>query len=509
MRKLSGNWLQEGRPANMEATGSATKATVLLTFMVAAAISAVNFFNPLVSIGIALALVTMLFLVQKPVYSIILLILATPFSMTEILNTQLAGIPGMKLANIMAIAAGGLLLVKKKPAKLSKEDRIFIYGLLILFTAAVFRSIGYIGETYNLIWNDQYSISRYMLSHLIKPLLIFLPFILISVYVRNREDVENLTVGIMGSIVLLSAFLMVLYLFFTDNKLNFEAVRVGFSKVLGMHNNNLADFYIAVYPVLLAYAVSRKSLLWGGGVILSLCAVGIIYSRSAYFVIVLCTLAFFVFTHRAKLLPWVIGAGLVSLNFIPQTIIQRALTGLAENDVNAISAGRVDQIWLPLIREFMAEPLKLIIGAGRYAIMGSDAFKSGKILQVGHAHSMYLDTLLDSGIIGLTFFLIFFYMFLKKFIGAHKYIREKLYVDILIGIEISIAAFLIRGITDSFFFPALTNAFLWINLGLGTAIVYMFREKEGRIPSTVKADDDPRLPDEGKEADGYENSHSD
>lgn len=483
----------------MEKAGSFTKQIFFLTLLVAAVIAAVNFFNPLVSIGIAIALAFLLFLVRKPVYSIILLILATPFSATEILDTSLAGIPGMKIANILAVAAIILLLMKKKPAKLSKEDRIFIYGLLIIFTVAVLRSVSYIGLTYNMIWTDQYSLTKYLLSHLVKPLLIFLPFILISVFVRSKEEIEKIIISVMLSIILLSVTILILYIFFTTDKLNFEAVRIGFSKVLGMHDNNLADFYIAVYPILLAYAVNKKSWFWAGGVFVSLCAIGIIYSRSAYLVIILCTFAFFLVSRRARLLPWVIGAALAALNFIPQTIIQRALTGLADNDLNAISAGRVAQIWLPLIQEFLAQPLKLITGAGRYAIMGTVAFKSGQILQVGHAHSMYLDTLLDSGMIGLIFFLAFFFLFLRKFLGTHKYVHDSLYVDILTGIEISIAAFLIRGVTDSFFFPTLTNAFLWINLGIGTAIVYLFREqvkRQDRQPGERPDGQLDELPDE-------------
>lgn len=463
----------------MESSESRTssKLMLLLSLAVATFLSVVNFVDPLISLGIALVFALILFLSQKPVYSIIFLILATPFSATQILDTTLAGIPGMKLANLLAISAVGFLMLGKKPSKLTGDDKLFIAGLLIIFMTAVFRSVSYIGETYNMIWSDEYSLMKYLLSNLVKPLLVFLPFILISIFVRSRDEIEKIVVSIMLSIVLLSIVLLILYAFFTPNKLNFESVRIGFAKVLGMHSNNLADFYIAVYPVILAYAVSRKSWLWGGGVILSLIAVGIIYSRSAYLVIILCTFSFFLLSRRTKMLPWVGAAGLVSLLLIPQTIIERALTGFANNDVSAISAGRVDQIWIPLLEEFLNQSVKLLIGIGRYAVMGTTVFKNGAILQVGHAHSMYLDTLLDAGLIGLVFFLVSFFHFLKKFISTHKYIGEQLHLDIMIGIEISIVAFLIRGVTDSFFFPALTNAFLWINLGIGTSIVYLYRSK--------------------------------
>lgn len=462
----------------MEKVGSISKTTVFLAIGVAVLIALINVVNPFVSIGIAMVLALALFLVRKPIYSIILLILATPFSATELLDKQLAGVPGMKIANLLAIVVVGLFFLKMKRSEILSADKIFIGGLLVIFTVAVIRSTSYIGLTYNMIWEDNYNISRYLLSNLIKPLLIFLPLILIVNFIRSKEDLRKIALSIMFSIILLSVTILVIYIFFIPDKSDFERVRIGFSAILGMHDNNLADFYIAVYPMLLAYAVSKKSWFFAGGVFISLVAIGIIYSRSAYVVIILCTIAFFLVSHRAKLLPWIIGGSLLALPLIPQSIIQRALTGLAGNDVGAISAGRVDQIWIPLINEFFEHPLNLIIGTGRFAIMSTNAFKNGVILQVGHAHSMYLDTLFDAGIIGLAFFLSFFFIYTKRFFKAHKFITDKVFLDLLIGIEISIVAFLIRGVTDSFFFPTLTNSFLWLDLGLGIAIVYFFTQKK-------------------------------
>lgn len=469
----------------MEKAGTFSKQALLVTLLAAIAVSLMNIVNPLISIGVAAAATAVLFLLQRPVYSIVLVILAIPFSATKLLDSQLAGVPGMKLTNLLVVAAIGFLLLSKKPYELLKKDRVFIYGLIIIFTIAVLRSTTFIGETYNMIWEDQYSLPKFLLSHLIRPLLIFVPFILIVSFVRSREDVKKIAVATMASIMLLAVVILFLYAFFTPNKANFEAVRMGFKGIMGMHGNNLADFFIAVYPMLLAYAVSKRHPVFIGGVVVSLCAVGVLYSRTAYLVVILCTFAFFLVSGRKKILPLILGAALAGYAFVPQTIIQRALTGLGDNNVNDISAGRVSDIWTPLFNEFLAQPQKLIAGAGRYAVMGTNAFKNGLMLQVGHAHSMYFDTLFDSGIIGLGFFLVFFFLFLKRFIKAHPQIRDRAMLDILIGIEISVVSFLIRGVTDSFFFPTLTNAFLWINLGLGISIVYSCTTGEGKSKGEV------------------------
>lgn len=456
----------------MESAGTFSKSALAISIAAAIAMVAINLVNPLISIAASGAAIVLFLLARKPVYGIVLLILTTPFSATKLLDTQLAGIPGMKITNLLAAAAVAFLFLFMKPSRIQQVDKVFISGVIAIFTIAVLRSTSFIGETYSMIWEDQYGLSRYLLSHLIRPLLIFIPFILIITYVRKLEDIRKIALASMASIVALAAVILILYAFFTPDKLDFEDVRMGFKAVMGMHGNNLADFFIAVYPILLAYTAGRKHPLLVAGLIISLCAIAVLYSRSAYLVVIICTLAFFIFSRRTKHLPLIIAGGLAGVSFIPQTIIQRALTGLTSGNANSITAGRVDGIWRPLLDEFTARPIKLIFGTGRYAVMGADAFKSGLMLRVGHAHSMYLDTLFDSGIVGLGFFIVFFMLFLRRFVRAHKYIKDKALLDILIGIEVSVIAFMIRGVTDSFFFPALTNAFLWINLGTGVAIVY-------------------------------------
>ncbi|MFZ5987260.1 MAG: O-antigen ligase family protein, partial [Bacillota bacterium] len=335
-----------------------------------------------------------------------------------------------------------------------------------------------IGETYSMMWDDDFTTTKYLLSHLIRPLLVFLPFIIIVCYVRKERDIKKVIYSIIASIFLLSVTILVLYIFATPNKMNFEHVRAGFGKAIGMHGNNIADFYIAVYPMLLAYTVSKKNLFLTVTTVLSVISIAIIYSRSAYAVVIISTLAFYLVSGRKKWIPLFITAAALGYSIIPETVIERALTGFGGEGLNEISAGRTGDIWIPLFMEFSANPVSIFIGAGRYAVMGTEAFKDGIILKVGHAHSMYFDTLFDSGIIGLGFFIIFFWMLLKKFIESHRTIGDKSLLDLMYGIEISVFAFLIRGITDSFFFPTLTNSFLWITLGLGTAIVYSGKKRD-------------------------------
>ncbi len=67
------------------------------------------------------------------------------------------------------------------------------------------------------------------------------------------------------------------------------------------------------------------------------------------------------------------------------------------SDLNAISAGRIDRIWLPLLADIERHPL---MGQGLNAILWTDAQREQLIIPVVLSHNGYLDLLLDFGIPG-------------------------------------------------------------------------------------------------------------
>ncbi len=451
-------------------------AAVVITAFV---LVALNLLDPVLSLVAAGAAIAAVILAREPVYGLLMVIVIAPFAGTEILNMQLLGIPGLKLFNLLAAAVLFFFVVYKKPMPVELRDKQFIYGLILLFTIAVIRSTTFIQKSYNMIWTDEYSVSKFFLSYLVKPLLVFLPFILMVYYIRNAKDIRKIINCLVVSVIALSLFILYLYFFDTPDKSNFEAVRMGFGAVLGLHGNNLADFYIATYPLILAYTFAKKNLLLITALVLSLVTVGILYSRSAYAVVIVCTALFFLVSRRAVWIPAISAAVFMGYSLIPQSIVQRALTGLDSTNLNDVSAGRTSDIWAPLLNEYLGQPLKMIFGSGRYGIMSTDAFIDGVILRVNHAHSMYLDMIMDSGIIGLAFFLIFFALIFYGFVKSHPQIKDRNFLHIMYGVEISMVAFMFRGISDSFFFPALTNTYLWIVMAIGLSITYMYKNKDG------------------------------
>ena len=103
--------------------------------------------------------------------------------------------------------------------------------------------------------------------------------------------------------------------------------------------------------------------------------------------------------------------------FITGSIVERAEKGLKSKDLNEIFAGRVNDIWLPLIYEYRDNPQKMIFGNGRYSILTSKAASNAIILDVEHPHNMYLELILDVGLIGFFIVIIPIFLLLK---GAIK-----------------------------------------------------------------------------------------
>ena len=68
-----------------------------------------------------------------------------------------------------------------------------------------------------------------------------------------------------------------------------------------------------------------------------------------------------------------------------------------EAELNRISAGRIDKIWLPLLPEVARNPL---FGNGRYTTLKSEAFanKTWGELGINSPHSAYIEVLIDMGL---------------------------------------------------------------------------------------------------------------
>ena len=131
---------------------------------------------------------------------------------------------------------------------------------------------------------------------------------------------------------------------------------------------------------------------------------------------------------------------------------------------NAISAGRIERIWIPLIPDVMRSPL---YGSGIGAMLWSDAVRSGHSLLVTHPHNAYLQTLLDMGLIGLALVCAYFFHVWRGFVTLSKAPDlsdgERGFYQ---GAAAGLIGFLMMAFADGSLTPAPEQAFLWLAIGM-------------------------------------------
>ena len=264
----------------------------------------------------------------------------------------------------------------------------------------------------------------------------------------------------------LSAYLLILYLRDCTGITNLGYIRQYFASELGLHTNDLANFYIIVFPALLSNYFIKKN----KQSILSICITipvfGILYSRTAYVMLFFSIIFYFMISRRTKLLPVFLGIAFILFSITSYTAIkERVLYKTDTKSVDSITAGRVDNLWKPLIYEYLQNPEKMFLGNGRRAIFYSDSISRGMILDTGHPHNMYLEMILDCGILGLVFFIYFFSVLLLKIKNAVLSTENPVLKEHLFAVLTAIISFLISGLVGRSFFPQINNSFLWIILG--------------------------------------------
>ena len=409
-----------------------------------------------------------------------------PLFATSLLSVQLLPVPGARINNVLLLLLLLGFLLNRRPDFRELRPAAFFYaGSLLLLTAAIFRT-GHVAGFTSEFWQESYHPVKFFLSHGLIPLLTSIPFLMIAGTIRQGKEIRRVLFYLALSLSLFSGIIVATWLFKVPPGADFSTVReiIGL-ETMGMHGNNLADFIIVGFPLMLAMALvpRGKYRRWFYlAAVLSLVAATVIYSRTAYAMILLSIIAIVLLTRQYRLiLPVVVLVVLVAV--MMPGVTERALSGLEGGERNVITAGRTDEIWRPVVQEWQqrttTHPWQTLVGYGRFGIMDFQAFRNGRMLRVTHSHNMFLDTLVDTGIIGLVFYLGFIGYVLAGLLRAFFRRRRTGSVEELhlsAGLLTSLGCFLGRGLTDSFLLPQLTNAYFYLVMAI--AFVVMLQEEK-------------------------------
>ncbi len=400
-------------------------------------------------------------------------IIVLPFSAIPYLGALPMGLSSVKLLLALFMTFTVLFIMYKKLYKVRAWISIAFIVLLTLYTTAWIRSLSFAPAAYSLTAAGAISALRYFIDYGAWTDIAIIPMLVIAYFYSTDREIEKIMITIEISLVLLVSYMFFIFIFKVGNMGDFEVIRAELGKYLGMHGNDVANYFIVVFPVMLAWALYKRNAVSFAA--LGLIAAGTIltFSRTAYFVVAIGLLLYLFFSGRFRWIPAVVLAATLAVSvFMPEMILERAATGLESGNYNEISAGRIDYIWKPLIYELGEKSDILLFGSGRFGIMNMDAWQEYRITLVTHAHNMYLDAILDVGVFGLVLLLGLYGILIAGFARCSRRLRDKSSYRscLLVGCIVSLICYLISGLTGRTFFPGLSNTYLWVVIGLGIAL---------------------------------------
>jgi len=407
---------------------------------------------------------------------VVLLIVLMPVSGGAVFPHEILGVKGLNPFNLLLVATFGAWLLhaltaggwqRFVPAPLAA---LYIAPMLVAGAIGV-RHVDAIVPAfymYDMLHFDNGA--GYLRDLVAKPLLMVLYALLVAAAVARSERPERFFAPIVLSIWVMSAMAIV---FVAMRGAALEELAASTSRQflspLGMHANELGRLYAVAYAMLLFMRAGSRHfglrVLLLASMAMVVVALVLTFSRSAFVGLALVNVLFLLWRPSARRVVFflLLAAGALLL---PEAVFERIGYGF-DRGADAVSAGRIEGLWLPLLPEVLRNP---VVGNGIGSILWSDAMRRGggtTVLGTTHPHNAYLQALLDMGIVGLAALLAYF---------AHVWRGLRaLYNDASLppalrgfyeGAAVGLLGFLITAIADSSLLPKPEQSFLWLAIGM-------------------------------------------
>jgi len=426
---------------------------------------------------LCLSLIGCAFILYDFRIGVVLLILLMPISSSTVFPRAMLGITGLNPLNLLLIGTLASCLLH---GLFDGSIRRFVPRPLLWLYVAPFLAAGVLGARhfgdiapaflmYNVLPFD--TVAGYVRDLVVKPLFTVVFALLVGAAASKSEKPEKFLIPTLVSIWVMGLMVIV---FVSQSGIALgqlaDSESRAFLSPLGMHANDLGRLYAVAYALLLfTWAESRESglrfaLLASMGMVVV--ALMLTFSRGAFtgFIVVNAVFLWWRLNARTLIIAVFVVVGVMLV--LPGAVYDRVTAGFGFG-LNEISAGRIDGIWLPLLPDVLRNP---VFGSGIGAILWSDAIRVGigvTILGVAQAHSAFLETVLDMGIVGLILVCAYFFHVWKGFRAlstdpALSYTLRGFYQ----GAAAGLLSFLVAGITGSYLTPRPEQVFLWLAIGM-------------------------------------------
>lgn len=442
----------------------------LCVFLVITLRKGVTFKMAIVPLLLGAGCLVAMVVLRNPLVGGYILVAGLPILAADFLNTRVINIAGMKLDILLSAGVVACLFLNQCASSMGKREKRVVLIVLALFIVANLRGMQF--ALPNLSTEETVTAGTYFRSYFLKDFLYFMPFIIICAYLNEEKQVHALLNALFFGVVILGIFISVIFIIHIRPLGDYETTKAYYTLFYDGHPNDIVNFFLVAFPVMMGYAMHKKTLWHFAGVGVCLVAIVLLFSRTVY---VLAAVAVVLFFLMEKKVGWLIGAGVAgvaTIPFLPDTIKKYAMTLVSGNNLNTITSGRTENIWRPLLLEMKGYSLsQMLFGYGSYGIFKTNSFRGGDIFTVAHAHNVYLTTVLETGLLGLAAFVGIFVYYLFKFWRVAKKSENEFFRRMLRCICLSLLLYLARGFSGGFFLPQLSNMYLWVVLGIGVVIL--------------------------------------
>ena len=403
----------------------------------------------------------------------VLLIVLLPVSATALFPGAMLGITGLNPINLLLAGTLGAYLLRGRlehPGPLVPQPLLWLYVVPIVLAGLI--GTRYIDDMHPGFFEamvvNYTAWPGYLRDTMVKPLFTVLAALLVAVAVAKASKPEPYIAAIAVGACLL-ALVMLGFIIASEVRLGSLAsarARAFFTEI-GTHANSLGRVFVTAYALMLfswwetKHEPARLALF----AVLGLLSFVILltFSRNAFLGFFLVNGLFVVWKFNMKKLGLaLLGTGIAAA--LAPEVVYRRLTHGFDAGADAVSAGRIEGIWLPLAPETLTSPLW---GSGLDSIMWSRALNSGAMEFVGHPHNAYLQAVLDMGLIGLVLLVAFYWHVWNGFraLGSNAYLTPVMR-GFFQGACAALLAFLLAGMTGGSLRPQPENALLWIAIGM-------------------------------------------
>ena len=316
----------------------------------------------------------------------------------------------------------------------------------------------------------------YVRDMLLKPLTFVIYALLVAAAVERSREEERFITPMIVSVFVMAAMAVV---FVAMSGISISALAGTFARhffsAIGMHANDLGRLYATAYALLLfiwsrTERMSLKTLLV---IAMGLVCIALVltFSRGAFFGFILVNIIYLFSRRNLKTILAAVLLVPVAVALAPGAIWSRVTMGVGDG-ANAVTAGRTNEIWAPLLPELFKSP---IWGDGVGSILWSDAMLEGRLPLVGHPHNAFLQAYTDMGVIGLVLLVLFWVYCWRHMRRLAKDERVKPELQgFFEGGAAGVLAFLAAGFAGASLSPVPAQAFMWLAVGVMFGVRFKF-----------------------------------